>query len=104
MIITNIKGTEDKNCKCGSWLDHWKNFSGNPLPKFCPEKNCIGKDLVGAHVLKFGSTDKKTYIVPLCSRHNLSTGSISIYDSVALVSANVSETCGKNIGVVRYKT
>lgn len=95
MKVNNINGTSDKTCKCGSWLDHWKNFSGQSLPTHCPERTCTQKPEVGAHVQKDSSTDKSWYIVPLCKTCNAKTGkSLDISDSIKLVSANVSGTCG----------
>lgn len=93
--VKNINGTSDNNCKCGSWLQHWKNFSGHPVT-WCVEKSCIEKDLVGAHVQKADSTDNNWYIIPLCKSHNKSTGTLEISDSCKLVSANKKETCEKN--------
>jgi len=96
MKVNNINGTSDNTCKCGSWLDHWKKFSGQSLPSYCSEKTCTGKPEVGAHVQKDGSTDTAWYIVPFCAKHNSETGkSLEIVDSVKLASANVSQTCGK---------
>ena len=95
MKIKNINGTSDTTCKCGSWLKHWEKFSGYTIT-FCPEKSCLKKDLVGAHVKKATGNDNKWYIVPLCSAHNKSTGEIEISDSTTLVSANKSETSEKS--------
>jgi hypothetical protein len=97
MKIRNINGTSENVCECGSWLEHWKKFSGQSFPVYCPEKVCTNKPEVGAHVQKDNSTDKGWYIVPLCSKCNGKTGeSLEISDNVKLVSANVSETCGKS--------
>ena len=96
MKVKNINGTSTITCKCGSWLDHWKNFSGQLLSSFCSEVTCMQRAEVGAHVQKDSATDKSWYIVPLCKVHNAKTGdSIYIIDDIKLVSANVSETCGK---------
>ena len=96
MKVKNINGTKDNICKCGSWLEHWKNFSRQKLPNYCPEDKCIQKPEVGAHVQKDSSTDNSWYIVPLCKTHNAETGkSLNISDFVQLVSANVSSTCDK---------
>ena len=95
MKVNNINGTSQNTCKCGSWLDHWKKFSGQSLSSYCSEKSCTKKPEVGAHVQKDSSTDNNWYIIPLCTTHNGETGkSLEIMDSVKLVSANVSETCG----------
>jgi hypothetical protein len=91
--ITNINGTSDTICKCGSWLKHWQNFSGESIPDICPSYNCYQTDLVGAHVQKANSIDKKWYIVPLCQKHNKSIGDLDILNSATLVSANKKETC-----------
>ncbi len=96
MRVKNINGTSDNTCKCGSWLEHWKKFSSQTLSSYCSEVKCTKKPEVGAHVQKDNSTDTNWYIVPFCNTHNGETGkSLDIVDSVKLVSANVSETCGR---------
>jgi hypothetical protein len=96
MKVNNINGTSGKTCKCGSWLNHWKNFSGQSLPSYCPEVKCMQKTEVGAHAQKDSSTDTNWYIIPLCKTHNAETGkSLYIMDRMKLVSANVSQTCSK---------
>jgi hypothetical protein len=96
MRVKNINGTSDNLCKCGSWIKHWEKFSGQSLPSYCPEKSCMKKPEVGAHVQKDNSTDSSWYIVPLCTMHNAEKGkSIEISDSIELVSANVDKTCGR---------
>ena len=96
MQVNNINGISDSTCTCGSWLDHWKKFSRQTIPRYCPEKTCTHKPELGAHVQKDSSTDQSWYIIPLCKKHNGETGkSLQISNSVKLVSANVSSTCGK---------
>jgi len=96
MIVNNLNGTSDNICKCGSWLNHWKNFSGQSLPDRCPVKNCGNKPEVGAHVQKNSSYDKNWYIIPICQDCNAKTySSLEISDYITLVSANKSETCDK---------
>lgn len=93
MQVTNINGTSDKICRCGSWLAHWGNFSREKLPDLCPEVRCREKPEVGAHVQRAGSND--WFILPLCKTHNAQKGeTITVADWVQLVSANVSQTCG----------
>ncbi|QSX31045.1 hypothetical protein JYB88_05215 [Shewanella cyperi] len=95
MKIKNINGTSDNNCKCTSWLDHWKNYSKQGLPNYCPEATCTAKPEVGAHVQKESGSDSSWYIVPLCKAHNAQKNTtLTISDSISLVSANVSSTCG----------
>jgi hypothetical protein len=93
--IKNINGTSDTLCKCGSWLQHWRNFSGQII-SYCSVEYCINRDLVGAHVQRADSTDKSWYIVPLCQKHNQSTGELQISDTFKFVSANKKETCEKD--------
>lgn len=95
MKVININGTSSNKCNCDSWLAHWKKFSGQSVT-MCVESSCIKTDLVGAHVQKDSTTDKNWYIIPLCTTHNAKRGeNINIADTTKLVSANVSETCGK---------
>ena len=95
MKVKNINGTSQNTCKCTSWLIHWKTFSKNSLPSYCPEENCTSKPEVGAHVQKDVATDNSWYIVPLCMTHNnIGGGSLTISNSIKLVPANVKETCG----------
>ncbi|AEW85175.1 hypothetical protein B0A78_12095 [Flavobacterium columnare NBRC 100251 = ATCC 23463] len=93
--VKNINGTSDNNCKCGSWLQHWKKYSKQDVDS-CSEKSCSEKkDLVGAHVQKSDSSDMSWYIIPLCKTHNKSTDDLEITTSRKLVSANKKETCEK---------
>lgn len=94
MRVTNINGTSDNACSCGSWFDHWKKFSHQSLPTRCPANYCNEKPEVGAHVQKDSYTGKSWYIVPLCKGHNGETGSSLEIGDIALASANVNETCG----------
>lgn len=94
MRIKNIKGTSDNKCGCGSWIAHWENIAG--LKAFvCMAEGCLGtKDLVGAHVQKDVANDNSWYICPLCNAHNQANGVLEVPEG-SLVSANVSETCGR---------
>jgi len=95
MKVNNINGTSGRVCKCGNWLEHWKNYSNQALPTYCPEKNCRNKPEVGAHVQKDSSYDKSWYIIPFCKECNAKIGySLEVGDFIKLVSANVNETCG----------
>ncbi|MCK7511822.1 MAG: hypothetical protein MZV70_52425 [Desulfobacterales bacterium] len=85
MKIRNINGTSQKICKCGSWLNHWVNYSGQPVPSYCPEKSCTEKELVGAHVQQESSDDNDWYIYPLCKKHSEATGqSLDVADTYKL--------------------
>ena len=94
MRARNINGTADRVCRFGSWLNHWQNFSGVPLPSFCYQKSWMKTPEVGAHVQKESLFDDRWYIIPLCYDCNNRRGeTIEIMDSAALVSANKRDTC-----------
>lgn len=95
MRVTNINGTQDNVCRCGSWIEHWKNYSNQPLPVYCPVAACMAKPEVGAHVQREDSSDGRWYIIPLCNAHNHTTDrSLEVSNNLVLVSANVGQTCG----------
>jgi hypothetical protein len=97
MKLKNINEMSQTPGACGSWLQHWENFSGQRKPEFCPAKGCMKIDLVGAHVQKADGTDDKWYIYPLCNTHsNLkSILPLDVSDNFNLVSADKKETCEK---------
>jgi len=96
MIVKNLNNTSTNKCKCDSWLDHWKEFSGKSVPTTCPVIDCSNKSEVGGHVQKDSKSDNSWYIIPLCKEDNNKRGEcLTVSNSVALVSANISKTCGK---------
>lgn len=101
-IVTNINNTPMHTCKCGSWLAHWQNFSGQ-ASLICPEINCNEPATDGAHVQLLSGLlghDQRWYIVPLCRAHNHAPKALAISDNVALVSANKRETCERQLGII----
>jgi hypothetical protein len=102
--LRNISTTTDPTCPCGSWLAHWRNFSGQSV-EYCPADNCYNNDLVGAHVQRGdASADQKWYIYPLCVTHSRHKGELDVLGAYKLVSANESETCGKHGAVTLPQT
>ncbi len=96
MKVTNINGTSDNKCKCGSWIKHWEKLSEQTADQCCV-KGCTSDAKVGAHVQRSGGTNN-WYIVPFCYTHNASSEDsvLELNVGTQLVSANVSETCGKS--------
>ena len=94
MRVTNINGTSDVDCSCGSWLIHWKAYSGKPVPPSCSVTTCYNRPTIGAHVQKDDGSDTGWYIVPLCEDHNEAKTSLEI-GNIPLASANKAETCEK---------
>ncbi len=94
MRVRNINGTGEHTCRCGTWLDHWKNFSKQDLPEFCPVTACVQKPEVGAHVQRDIFADNHWFIVPLCRKHNAMTGqALVLNDWIRLVSSDTRFTC-----------
>lgn len=93
MYVKNVNGTTDRSCKCGSWIQHWKNFSGQSAT-ICRAKGCSNQNPLGAHVKK-NSEDNKEYIVPFCSAHNSQTTPtwIELVLGTKLAPANKNDTC-----------
>lgn len=94
MKVKNLNGTSQNKCKCGSWLDHWKNYS-KQTANGCVVNSCSNKPEVGGHVQKDSNTDNNWYIIPICKTCNAKKNqTLEISDIVNLVSANVANTCG----------
>jgi hypothetical protein len=96
--IKNANGTADRECECGSWLEHWENFSGQTATK-CAVSGCDNIATDGAHVTRpiAKNDDYKThsYIVPMCKSHNGQHGAeFDTKENTTFVWANVSKTCG----------
>lgn len=91
--IKTIKDPENKTCRCGNWLNHYKNF-GPRIVRLCVVKECTGHELTGAKVQKQDSEDEKIYIIPLCTTHAESKDELEIYDSIPFVSSDTKKTCG----------
>lgn len=89
----NKKGTGARNCACGTWKDHWLNFSNQEWPQECSVLECEEEPTLGAHIYSPDVSGEK--IVPACDSCNKRTDSFFLKDDVVLVSANKSETCEK---------
>lgn len=89
----NKVGTQDRACSCGSWKQHWINFSGKKWPDKCSVSGCNNKATLGAHIYNPNVTGEK--IVPACETCNKKTGEFSLKEGTTLVSANKQNTCGK---------
>ena len=83
--VKNIKGTgENARTITGSWLEYWEEETGRKADKCLAFDNDPKQDpnyvyqcestngLVGGHVMKVNSSDKRWYILPICSSHNQS--------------------------------
>ena len=89
----NKVGTGARTCKCGSWKQHWINFSDKPWPSECSVKGCSNKPTLGAHVINKDVEGER--IVPMCDSCNKLTESFALKGSVICPPANTSITCDK---------
>ncbi len=69
--VKNMKCTSELECKCGSWLKHWKNYKESVLESSkleCANKKCDKPAENGGHVERSDNGDE--CIVPLCGKCN----------------------------------
>jgi hypothetical protein len=87
----NKNGTGERKCKCGTWQQHWMNFSSKTWPYYCSVESCNNRATLGAHVAN-SSVDGEQ-IVPMCNSCNGYSGKFNLKDGVTLVKADTSSTC-----------
>jgi len=89
----NKGGTAERSCKCGTWKQHWLNFSGKSWPNACSVKGCSAVPTLGAHVHNPSVSGER--IIPMCTTCNKKTDSFDVKADVTFVKANKAETCEK---------
>ena len=94
MEVKNINGRSDDSCKCGSWLEHWRKRTWHDNP-FCSVDGCRNRRAVGVLIQKVFPADGFWFVVPVCEEHGRARGTLVLKEFVALVSADVSRTCGQ---------
>lgn len=81
--VQNHEGSSERpKCGCGSWLNHWKIYTGNENTNpSCSYMGCSAPGVHGAHV-RYVKIDKTrngelipkpygpSFIVPMCETHN----------------------------------
>lgn len=93
-MIVKLYGAVENTCCCGSWLEHWKQYSGQRA-NYCVVTGCGGRPEAGGHVQERGTMDENVYVIPLCRACNDKKGQeMVIFDGVNLVPVNLAETCG----------
>ncbi len=90
----NKNGTSDRNCSCGTWKEHWQNFSNKKWPETCSVQNCDNKATLGAHIINSNNMSGE-WIAPFCSSCNKRTDIFSLKPDTTVVSANKDLTCEK---------
>jgi hypothetical protein len=89
----NKKGTGIRNCICGSWKNHWINFSGKKWPGECSVLGCSEKATLGAHIINPDVSGER--IVPMCDSCNKLVCNLSLKSGITAVPANTAITCEK---------
>ncbi len=90
---SNKNGSGDQTCTCGTWEEHWLNFSNESWPESCSVEGCLNSATVGAHVINpqiFGER-----IVPMCGLCHQSRGSFNLKTNIAVPSAVTEKTCNQ---------
>lgn len=90
----NKNGTGKRKCVCGTWKQHWINFSNKSWPDICSVSDCTNKPTLGVHVINYDVSGEK--IVPMCDSCNKFDGFFNLRSGVMLVDANKSKTCEKH--------
>ena len=85
VLVENIEDTAQEDCACGTWLQHWENYSPDELPKKCVAKGCNNNVEVGAHVQKVLGNDNTAYIVPFCQSCNMTDEYFYVPDEALIV-------------------
>jgi hypothetical protein len=60
-----------------SWLNYWESKT-NKTANYCSKVGCLSFATDGAHVTVEGYGNN-WYIVPLCHKHNMETGTFEVY-------------------------
>ncbi len=69
-IVENAVDTSGHVCRCRSWIQHWRNFSGGTR-RTCAQLGCQNEARVGAHVVHADRRRRPTmHIAPLCHSCN----------------------------------
>lgn len=89
----NKGGTGGRACSCGTWKQHWLNYSGKAWPASCSVNGCSNPATLGGHITNPSVDGEK--IVPMCASCNSSPSAFNLKVGVSLPSANKSETCDK---------
>ena len=88
----NKSGTGNRACSCGTWKQHWINFSHKKWPSQCSVIGCTNVPTLGAHV--YHSNVEGERIVPMCNLCNQKNDEFSLRDGTIPVYANREKTCG----------
>jgi hypothetical protein len=89
---SNVTGTSNKSCNCGTWQKHWIKFAKKTWPSSCSVVGCTGKPTLGAHIKNSEVTGVR--IAPFCNSCNGLSGKLTLKHDVSLPSATATSECG----------
>lgn len=88
----NKNGTSDRECKCGSWKQHWINCcKPDTWPSSCSVEGCLNSPVLGGHVINHHVEGEK--IAPLCDSCNKRIDHFDLKPNRKYPSANKADTC-----------
>ncbi|MCL2572925.1 MAG: hypothetical protein FWE34_00055 [Defluviitaleaceae bacterium] len=94
---THKSGTSERECDCGSWLNHYINFSRTE-PLICSVEGCNKKAEHGMHMINSDSGVSGEKIIPGCiSCHGKKNTAFILKKETKDVSANKLKTCNNNL-------
>jgi hypothetical protein len=89
----NVVGSSTRHCRCGTWKQHWINFSGKLWPISCTVFGCYNPATLGAHIQNDQVNGER--IVPMCASCNGKGLPFSLKFDTTLVKANQGLTCNR---------
>lgn len=96
--MRNKVGTGGRDCPCGGWLLHWKNYTKLQGEPKCGVEGCEVDAEVGAHITlprhEIEDRQRIEWIVPMCHKHNRSTELLKSKKKAIVVRADTATTCG----------
>ena len=91
----NKRGTAGRICFCGSWAQHWVNFSNKSWPERCSVFGCSESPTLGSHI--WNPKVLGEWIVPMCDSCNKSKDAFDLKANLKFVSANKSRSCEASV-------
>ena len=73
---SNVVGSAEEQCRCGSWKEHWLNYSKQAWPGNCSVLGCSRPPRMAANVYNAGVDGQ--YITPMCETCNKSKETFSL--------------------------
>lgn len=89
----NAGETPADDCRCGSWKQHWMNFSRHDWPETCSVSGCSKRATFAGHVVNPEAEGE--YVLPLCAVCIVRQSPFALKPDAEVVPANRIITCGE---------